>query len=130
MGYNGRAHTVLPPLRGRVTSYGSTVRFKDVQRYVRKGCGKNFSETIRKFWYNVKKKGRVSHYLCCQLSGYGLRRSVKKKGISLQTSFTTVLTEGFHEIAQNEGLIFIRSEKGDMNLRCPARMGRKVYESD
>ncbi|VAW10251.1 hypothetical protein MNBD_BACTEROID03-167 [hydrothermal vent metagenome] len=62
-------------------------RHKGVQRYVCNGCGKNFSETTGKFWYNIKKKEKLNRYLYCLLSGYSIRKSAKETGIAIQTSF-------------------------------------------
>lgn len=37
-------------------------KLKGVQRYLYNGWGKNFSETTGKFWYNIKKKDKITHY--------------------------------------------------------------------
>ncbi len=106
-------------------------KLKGVQRFVCKGCGKNFSETTGKFWYNIKKKGKVHRYLYCLLSGYSLRKSAEETGISLQTSFdwrhkllisfSSVSPEGFHGITESDELFFAHSEKGNKDLGRPAR---------
>jgi len=106
-------------------------RLKGVQRYVCKGCGKNFSETTGKFWYNIKKKDKVNRYLYCLLSGHSIRKSARETGISVQTSFdwrhkllaafATVSPEGFHGITESDDLFFAHSEKGVRNLSRPAR---------
>jgi transposase-like protein len=62
-------------------------KLKGVQRYFCNGCGKNFSETTGKFWYNIKKKDKVNRYLHCLLSGYNIRKSAKETRTSIQTSF-------------------------------------------
>ena len=106
-------------------------RLKGVQRYVCKGCGKNFSETTGKFWYNIKKKDKVSKYLYCLLSGYSIRKSARETGISIQTSFDwrhklltsfgSAVVEEFKGILESDDLFFPYSEKGNRNLERPAR---------
>lgn len=106
-------------------------KLKGVQRYVCKGCAKNFSETTGKFWYNIKKKDKMSRYLYCLLSGYSIRKSAKETGISIQTSFdwrhkllasfATVSPEEFHGITESDDMFFAYSEKGSRNLSRPAR---------
>ncbi|HPF11163.1 MAG TPA: IS1595 family transposase [Flavobacteriaceae bacterium] len=106
-------------------------RLKGVQRYVCKGCGKNFSETTGKFWYNIKKKDKVRKYLFCMLSGYTIRKSARETGISIQTSFdwrhkllmafSEVSPQGFRGIVESDELFFPYSEKGSRGLCRTAR---------
>jgi len=113
---------------GDVTANG---RLKGVQRYRCKGCGKNFSETTGKFWYNLQKRDKVSHYLYCMLSGMSIKRTAKEVGIAIQTSFdwrhklltafSTVAPKGFEGIVESDDLFFPYSEKGRRNLDRPAR---------
>ena len=35
-------------------------KLKGVQPYLCYGCRKNFSETTGKFWYNIKKKDKIT----------------------------------------------------------------------
>lgn len=115
-------------------------RLKGVQRYVCKGCGKNFSETTGKFWYNIKKKDKVAKYLYCLLSGHSIRKSARETGISIQTSFDwrhklltsfgSTVVEGFKGILESDDLFFPYSEKGNRNLDRPARKrGSKAAKS-
>ncbi len=62
-------------------------KLKGVQRYVCNSCRKNFSETMGKFWFSLKKKDQMNRYLYCLLSGYRIRKSAKETGIAIQTSF-------------------------------------------
>jgi len=106
-------------------------RLKGVQRYACKDCGKHFSETTGKFWYNIKKKDRVRKYLFCILSGYSIRKSAGETGISIQTSFdwrhklltafSGISPEGFQGIVESDELFFPYSEKGSRDLSRAAR---------
>lgn len=106
-------------------------KLKGVQRYLCNGCGKNFSETTGKFWYNIKKKDKITRYLFCLLSGYSIRKSAKETGISIQTSFDwrhklltsfdSVSVEEFQGIVESDDLFFAYSEKGNRNLDRPAK---------
>lgn len=115
-------------------------RLKGVQRYVCKDCSKNFSETIGKFWFSLKKKDKVKTYLYCLLSGYSIRKSAKETGISIQTSFdwrhklltsfSVVSPEGFQGIVESDDLFFLHSEKGNRNLdRKPRKRGTKASKA-
>jgi transposase-like protein len=112
-------------------------KLKDVQRYVCKGCKKHFSETTGKFWYNIKKKDKLSTYLYCLLSGYSIRKCAKQTGISIQTSFdwrhklltsfSEVAPEQFLGIVESDDLFFAYSEKGNRHLdRKPRKRGGKA----
>jgi len=112
-------------------------KLKGVQRYLCNGCGKNFSETTGKFWYNIKKKDKVNRYLYCLLSGYSIRKSAKETGISIQTSFdwrhkllasfSSVSIEEFQGIVESDDLFFAYSEKGNRHLeRKPKKRGEKA----
>ncbi len=104
---------------------------KGVQRYVCNGCGKNFSQTTGKFWYNIKKKDKISRYLHCLLSGFSIRKSAQETGISIQTSFDWrhkllvsfggASAEEFRGIVESDDLFFTFSEKGKRGLERPAR---------
>ena len=106
-------------------------RLQGIQRYICKGCGKNFSETTGKFWYNLKKKDKVHKYLYCLLSGYSIRQSAKETGIAIQTSFdwrhkllsafASVSPDEFQGIVESDDLLFLHSEKGNRHLSRPAR---------
>ena len=119
----------------------ANVKLKGVQRYLCNGCGKNFSETTGKFWYNIKKKDKLNRYLYCLLSGYSIRKSAKETGISIQTSFdwrhklltsfSSVSVEEFQGIVESDDLFFAYSEKGKRNLdRKPNQRGEKAGISD
>ena len=123
---------------------GKTIRgngkLKGVQRYVCKGCNKNFSETTGKFWFALKKKDKVKKYLYCLLSGYSIRKSAKETGIAIQTSFdwrhklltsfSVVSPEEFQGIVESDDLFFLHSEKGNRNLdRKPRQRGTKASKS-
>lgn len=112
-------------------------KLKQVQRYVCNGCGKNFSETTGKVWYNLKKKDKMNTYLYCLLSGYSIRKSAKETGIAIQTSFdwrhklltafSSVWVEGFEGIVESDELFFLHSEKGKRKLeRKPRQRGGKA----
>jgi len=112
-------------------------RLKQVQRYVCNGCGKNFSETTGKAWYNLKKREKIHTYLYCLLSGYSIRKSAKQTGISIQTSFdwrhklltafSSVWAEGFEGICESDEMFFLHSEKGSRKLqRKPRQRGGKA----
>jgi len=112
-------------------------KLKQVQRYVCNGCGKNFSETTGKVWYNLKKRDKVNAYLYCLLSGYSIRKSAKETEISIQTSFdwrhkllaafSNVWVEGFQGICESDDLFFLHSEKGNRQLaRKPRKRGGKA----
>ena len=112
-------------------------KLKQVQRYVCNGCGKNFSETTGKVWYNLKKKDRLKTYLYCLLSGYSIRKSAKETGIAIQTSFdwrhklptafSSIRVEGFEGICESDGMFFLYSEKGNRKLqRKPRQRGGKA----
>lgn len=104
---------------------------KGVQRYKCKGCGKNFSQTTGKFWYNLQKREKVSHYLHCLLSGMSIKKTAKEVGIAIQTSFdwrhklltafSSVAPKGFEGIVESDDLFFPYSEKGKRDLDRPAR---------
>ena len=110
-------------------------KLKGVQRYLCNGCGKNFSETTGKFWYNIKKKDKITRYLFCLLSGYSIRKSAKETGISIQTSFDwrhkllssfdSVSVEEFQGIVESDDLFFAYSEKGNRNLDRPCQKTRR-----
>ena len=98
---------------------------------------KNFNETTGKFWFAIKKKDKPNRYLYCLLSGYGIRKSAKGTGISLQTSFnwrhklltsfSGVLVEGFQGIVESDDLFFAYSGKGNRHLdRKPKKRGEKA----
>ncbi len=112
-------------------------KLKQVQRYVCNGCGKNFSETTGKVWYNLKKKDRLKTYLYCLLSGYSIRKSAKETGIAIQTSFdwrhklltsfSSIWVEGFEGICESDEMFFLYSEKGNRKLhRKPRQRGGKA----
>jgi len=112
-------------------------KLKQVQRYVCNGCGKNFSETTGKVWYNLKKKDRLKTYLYCLLSGYSIRKSAKETGIAIQTSFdwrhklltsfSSIRVEGFEGICESDEMFFLYSEKGNRKLqRIPRQRGGKA----
>lgn len=112
-------------------------KLKGVQRYVCNGCGKNFSETTGKVWYNLKKKDKMNTYLYCLLSGYSIRKSAKETGISIQTSFdwrhklltafSSAWVEGFEGICESDEMFFLHSEKGNRKLkRKPRKRGGKA----
>jgi transposase-like protein len=114
-------------------------KLKQVQRYVCVGCGKNFSETTGKVWYNLKKKDKMNTYMFCLLSGYSIRKSAKETGISIQTSFdwrhkllssfSSVWVEGFEGICESDDLFFLQSEKGNRDLeRKPRKRGGKAIK--
>lgn len=114
-------------------------KLKQVQRYVCNDCGKNFSDTTGKVWYNLKKKDRINAYLFCLLSGYSIRKSAKETGISLQTSFdwrhklltafNSVWVEGFEGICESDEMFFLHSEKGNRKLeRKPRQRGSKATQ--
>ena len=110
-------------------------RLSEVQRFRCKNCGKNFSETTGKVWYNLKKKDKISKYVYCLLSGYSIRKSAKEVGISVPTSFTwrhkflssfkMVSPDHFSGIVESDDLFFLHSEKGSKKLsRLPRKRGR------
>ncbi len=112
-------------------------KLKQVQRYVCNSCGKNFSETTGKIWYNLKKKDKMNAYLYCLLSGYSIRKSAKQTGISIQTSFdwrhklltafSSVWVEDFEGICESDEMFFLHSEKGNRKLqRKPRKRGGKA----
>ncbi len=112
-------------------------KLKQVQRYVCNGCGKNFSETTGKLWYNLKKKDRMNTYLYCLLSGYSIRKSAKETGIAIQTSFdwrhklltgfSSIWVEGFEGICESDEMFFLHSEKVNRKLdRKPRKRGGKA----
>lgn len=143
LGDEGQASAVSCPHCGH-NKIRANGKLKGVQRYVCKGCSKNFSETTGKFWYNIKKKDKVHRYIYCLLSGYSIRKSAKETGISIQTSFdwrhnfltaiAAVSDEEYQGIAESDDLFFPYSEKGKRNLDRPARKrggkARKVGISD
>lgn len=106
-------------------------KLNQVQRYVCNSCGKNFSETTGKVWYNLKKKDKMNTYLYCLLSGYSIRKSAKETGLSIQTSFDwrhklltafcSVWVDGFEGICESDDLFFLHSEKGNRKLDRKAR---------
>lgn len=111
-----------------------------VQRYACKSCRKYFSQTTGKFWYNIKKKDKLSAYLYCLLSGYSIRKCAKQTGISIQTSFdwrhklltsfSAVAPEQFLGIVESDDLFFAYSEKGNRNLdRKPRKRGEKATKA-
>lgn len=115
-------------------------KLKGVQRYLCNGCGKNFSETTGKFWYNIKKKDKVNRYLYCLLSGYSIRKSAKETGISIQTSFdwrhkllasfSSVSIKEFQGIVESDDLFFAYSEKGNRHLeRKSKKRGEKASKA-
>jgi transposase-like protein len=115
-------------------------KLKGVQRYVCNGCKNNFSETTGKFWYNIKKEGRLNLYLYWLLSGYSIRKSAKETGISIQTSFdrrhklltsfSSVSVEEFQGIVESDDLFFAYSEKGNRHLdRKPRKRGEKANKA-
>ena len=115
-------------------------KLKGVQGYLCNGCGKNFSETTGKFWYNIKKKDKVNRYLYCLLSGYSIRKSAKETGISIQTSFdwrhkllasfSSLSIEEFQGIVESDDLFFAYSEKGNRHLeRKPKKRGEKACKA-
>ena len=112
-------------------------KLKGVQRYLCNGCGKNFSETIGKFWFALKNKDKINKYLYCLLSGYSIKKSAKETGISIQTSFdwrhklltsfSSVSVSEFEGIVESDDLFFPISEKGNRTLeRKPKKRGEKA----
>ena len=114
-------------------------RLSGVQRFRCKNCGKNFSETTGKVWYNLKKKDKISKYVYCLLSGYSIRKSAKEVGISVPTSFTwrhkflssfkMVSPDHFSGIVESDDLFFLHSEKGSKKLsRLPRKRGSSAFK--
>ena len=97
-------------------------KVKGMQRYVCKGCCKNFSQSTGKFWFALKKRDLMIKYLHCLISGHSIRKSAGITGISIQTSFDwrhklltsfkTVLPDGFRGIVEMNDVFFAYSEKG------------------
>jgi transposase-like protein len=109
-------------------------KFKAVQRYICKGCGKHFSENTGKVWYNLKKKDKVNTYMYCLLSGFSIRKSAEVTKVSIQTafdwrhkiltSFSSAWTEGFEGIVESDDMFFLQSDKGNKKLeRKPRKRG-------
>ncbi len=115
-------------------------KLKGVQRYLCNAISKNFSETTGKFWFALKNKDKNNKHLYCLLLGYSIRKSAKKTGISIQTSFdwrhklltsfSNVSIEGFQGIVESDDLFSSYSEKGNRNLkRAPKKRGEKASKS-
>ena len=122
------------------TKISANGKSKGVQRYICKGCSKNFSETTGKFWFGLKKKDKIHSYMYCLLSGYSIRKSAEEIGISIQTSFDwrhklltsfgSVSAKEFVGITESDDLFFPYSEKGDRSLNRPARQrGKKATKA-
>lgn len=121
---------------GKVLANG---KFKSVQRYLCKGCGKQFSENTGKVWYNLKKKDKVNTYMYCLLSGFSIRKSAEVTQISIQTafdwrhkiltSFTSAWPKEFEGIVESDDMFFLESEKGNKNIeRKPRKRGEAAKQ--
>jgi transposase-like protein len=107
---------------------------KGVRRYCCTSCGKYYSETTNKFWYNIKKKSELKNYLYHMLQGHSIRKCARECDISIQTSFNwrhKILSAFDHlQPSQYSGIIesdemYIReSQKGSRKMdRAPRKRG-------
>jgi len=102
-----------------------------VQRYKCKSCNRTFSATSGKVWYHMHKKEKLTSYMHCLLSGYSIRESGTRVGISLATSFSwrhklltsfaSVHSQEFSGIVESDETYFLYSEKGKKDLDRPSR---------
>lgn len=58
-----------------------------VQRYLYKNCGKSFTATTKTVFAYVKRPELIAQYLECMKQQLSLRKSVRRCGISLRSSF-------------------------------------------
>jgi transposase-like protein len=73
--------------RCKSVEYRPNGYLKGVRRYCCTACGKYYSETTNKFWYNLKKKSALKNYLYQLLQGHSIRKCARECNISIQTSF-------------------------------------------
>ena len=107
---------------------------KGVRRYCCTACGKYYSETTNKFWYNIKKKSKLKNYLYHMLQGHSIRRCASACGIAIQTSFDwrhKILSSFEHlqpdqysGIIESEEMYVRESQKGNPRMnRAPRKRG-------
>lgn len=116
----------------------SVVRFGSYnkrQRYKCKDCGKTFSDLTNTPLSRTKFPQKWIPFVECMLKGYSLRKSAEIVGVSYVTLFywrhklLTALTESgieaFNGIVEMDETFFLRSEKGEKNLknRKPRKRG-------
>nr|MBS0038228.1 IS1595 family transposase [Saprospiraceae bacterium] len=99
---------------------------KGVRRYCCTACGKYYSETTNKFWYNIKKKSELKNYMYHMLQGHSIRRCASECNISIQTSFNwrhKILSSFEHlQPSQYSGIV----ESDEMYLRESHKGNRKM----
>lgn len=105
--------------------------YKGVKRLQCKDCKKCFSSTTGTAIYHIHKKDKWQSYLQCMEEGLSIRKSAKRVGISLQTSFiwrhkvlsslSELESDIFSGIVEADELYLRYSEKGKKNLDRPPR---------
>ena len=109
-------------------------KYKDVQMYVCRDCGRSYRETTGTALYGIKKRELLPKYIKLMLQGCSLRCIAKELGISLQTSFDwrhKILSalkdfepEELSGYIQVDEMELPLSEKGNKDLkRKPRRRG-------
>lgn len=105
------------------------------QRYKCKDCGKTFNDLTNTPLSRTKFPKKWIPFVECMLNGYSLRKSAEIVGVSYVTLFywrhklLTALTESgieaFNGIVEMDETFFLRSEKGEKNLknRKPRKRG-------
>lgn len=114
---------------GHIVGNGKSPR--GIQRYRCRSCNKSFGSTTGKVWYALHKKDKLKAYMHCLLSGYTIRKSADKVGISLATSFAwrhkllssfnDISSERFTGIVESDETYFLYSEKGNKQLKRESR---------
>ena len=112
-------------------------KYKGVQRYHCKACGKYFRETTGKVVFGLKKGDLLKVYLYHMLMGLSIKKCAEQTGICIQTSFDwrhkilsafeQAVPEGFQGIVESDDIFFLESGKGSRELpRKPRKRGSKA----
>ena len=103
-------------------SYFANGRFKRVQRFRCKDCGKYFNESTGTPLERLYKKDKFSKYLWCMFMGYSKRKCASETGISIPTSFnwlhnileslSGISDENFRFVCENDDVFFFIVRRG------------------
>jgi transposase-like protein len=109
-------------------------KYKGVQVYVCRDCGRSYRETTGTSLYRIKKREKLGDYIKLMLQGCSIRCISERLGISVQTSFDWrhKILSALNKLEPNELKGYIQvdemelplSEKGNRNLsRQPRKRG-------
>jgi transposase-like protein len=113
---------------------------KGAQRFKCKSCGRTFCEYTGTWLEGIHKKALIEPYLGLMINQHSLEKTSKKIGINKKTAFDwrhKILSsieqntgDQFEGIVESDETFFEHSEKGDRDLKRPARnRGTEVKKS-